>query len=236
MGTRKPDTVLILGDTHLPFADKAALREAVYRAKHLQPTHIIQIGDLYDNFAFSRFYKDLNKTHPAVELSEGEGQARKLWADLKRAAPHSKCYQLNGNHDSERLKKLVLQSQPEVYSIVAEFMERRMSFEGVHTTHDYRSFLKLSINGRDTTFCHGFLSSTPKHLSFFKTDTVLGHLHRPEIYYSREFGRGLTNYAMNVGYLGAAESHVFSYTASIKKNWATAIGIIDRDGPRVVTL
>ena len=233
--SKRSDTVLILGDTHLPFADKAALREAVYRAKHLQPTHIVQIGDLFDHFAFSRFYRDLNKSYPQLELSEGAGQARKLWSDLQKAAPAAKCFQLNGNHDSERLKKLVLQGQPEVYSIVAEFMAQRMTFAGVHTVQEYRDFLTLKINGTPTVFCHGWLSTTAKHLNFFKKNVVLGHLHRAEIYYSREFG-GASNYAMNVGYLGDENSHVFNYTQCVKKSWTLALGIIDRDGPRVVTL
>ncbi len=161
--------------------------------------------------------------------------AEVLWASLQKAAPQAKCYQLNGNHDGERLRKLVLQAKPELYSIVEEFQQARMTFKSVQTVRDYQDHLTLRINNRPTVFTHGFLSTTTKHLHFYKCDVVLGHLHRAEIQYVREYG-GVTNWAMNVGYLGDEKAPVFDYTMSVKKSWTPAIGVIDTLGPRVVAL
>ncbi len=235
MSKSRADHVLILGDTHLPYADTKALVKTIAYAQEAQPTHIVQIGDLYDHHAFSRFYRSLEQGDPADELKAGREMAEILWTSLKRAAPQAKCYQLNGNHDGERLRKLVLQAKPELYSIVEEFQQARMTFSGVQTVRDYQDYLTLRINNKPTVFTHGFLSTTLKHLHFYKSDVVLGHLHKAEIQYAREYG-GQTNFAMNVGYLGDERAPVFNYTMSVKKAWTPSFGIIDAFGPRVVAL
>lgn len=235
MSKPQADHVLILGDTHLPYADIDALIKVIAYAQQVQPTHIVQIGDLFDNYSFSRFYKSLEQGDPAIELKTGRDMAETLWGSLQKAAPQAKCFQLSGNHDGERLRKLVLQAKPELYSIVEEFQQARMTFKGVKTVRNYHEHLTLKINGKQTVFTHGFLSNTAKHLYFYKCDVVLGHLHRAEIQYAREFG-GITNWAMNVGYLGDEKSPVFDYTMSVKKNWTPSFGVIDALGPRVVAL
>ncbi len=71
MSKPKSDHVLILGDTHLPYATIDGLVRAIAYAEQAQPTHIVQIGDLYDHHAFSRFYRSLEQGDPADELKAG---------------------------------------------------------------------------------------------------------------------------------------------------------------------
>src|SRR5262245_65570157 len=92
--------ILCLGDIHFPFHNRGAL-DRVYRfADKLKPTHIVQQGDLLDQFAFSRYPKVL-KIDPEKELALGRMHAENMWAHFKGLH----CYQLMGNHDERILKK-----------------------------------------------------------------------------------------------------------------------------------
>lgn len=49
--------VLVLGDTHFPFCDWAALQAAADFAKSYKPHRIVQVGDFLDRFNWSRFVR-----------------------------------------------------------------------------------------------------------------------------------------------------------------------------------
>ena len=117
--------ILALGDMHCPYHSQRAL-EKVYRlADDLQPTHVVQVGDLYDQFGFSRYPKVL-KMEPEKELELARAAAEKMWLRFKGL----NCYQLWGNHDDRALKR-ALASAPELASLVGKSLRELYTFPGV---------------------------------------------------------------------------------------------------------
>lgn len=221
---------LILGDLHMPFHCKRTLQAAIEHAETLKPTVIIQVGDLNDEYCFSRYPRSHNKNTPQEELLAAKKFATKMWADLRKAAPRSERYQLLGNHDI-RLNKRIMEKLPELYEIL-DFTER-FEFDGVQTLNTDRDILNINLNGERISIHHGFLSKLGDHVKHFQNSCVVGHSHRPGIVYEPIHGRQL--FEFNVGYMGDPKSHVFKYGATVKQKWGRGFGVIDEDGPRFIS-
>lgn len=56
--------ILILGDTHFPWVSKRALEKVYEFAKEFKPSHIVQMGDLYDFLSHSKFPRSQNNYPP----------------------------------------------------------------------------------------------------------------------------------------------------------------------------
>src|SRR5437899_12189351 len=105
--------ILIVGDLHLPYHNKRALRSIYEAIKKEKPTHIVQIGDLYDQYSFSRFTKK-NIITSTKELQKARKSAIQFWKRARALRRSVKCYQLLGNHDV-RLSKRISERVPEAY-------------------------------------------------------------------------------------------------------------------------
>ena len=90
--------ILCVGDTHFPWVNHNALAKVVAWARAERPTHIVQIGDLYDYYLFSKYTTNVNALTPQQELRRGRRMAEVMWDALKAASPTAKRYQMQGNH------------------------------------------------------------------------------------------------------------------------------------------
>lgn len=219
---------------HAPFHSREAISKTLRLVRETAPDAVVQVGDLYDNFNWSRFYKSPDIISPRKELDQARSFAERFWNDVKRAAPRTKRFQLSGNHDQERLEKLSLTAAPALSSMVQERAAELMTFDGVETLYDYRDYLPLRVNGETINFCHGFLSHTISHVEHYNRSVVCGHLHRASIDYVTRGGRTL--FGLNVGWTGNERKPVFNYTKSTVKNWTVGLGLLDERGPRFIRL
>lgn len=168
---------LCLGDTHFPFIGD--LKPVFNIIKSTKPHIIIQIGDLYDFYAYSRFPKRVQLT-AQQECSKGRIMAEDMWEKIRKLSPKSKCFQLKGNHD-DRGKKQVLEKLPEIdhfvdYTSLWEFHK----VETIHDTHQ-----ELIID--NILFTHGHKNKIGAHLKDYQYmhNVVCGHLHQGGIVYER---------------------------------------------------
>lgn len=221
---------LILGDLHMPFHCRRSLQTAIEYAKELKPNVIIQIGDLDDQYCFSRYPRSQNKNTPQEELLAARKHGTKMWEDLRKASPKADRYQLLGNHDV-RLNKRIMEKLPELYEMLD--FESLFEFDGVQTLASDRDILNVTLNGERISFHHGFLSKLGDHVKHFQNSCVVGHSHRPGIVYEPIHGRQL--FELNVGYMGDPTSHVFKYGATVKQKWGRGFGVIDANGPRFIS-
>lgn len=221
------EPILVIGDAHFPWAHQPTLERVYAFAKAHQPKHIVQMGDLYDLYAHSRFPRSQNIYGPDEELSLGREQAQAFWKTLREAAPGAQCYQLIGNHDVRPLKR-VLEAAPELETLVRRGLEPYFQFEGVKTLSDYRE--ELEIQG--IKFHHGYLSQLGAHRDFNQANIVVAHTHKPGLVYRPIRGRIL--WEMNVGFVGDETAKVMGYTAQKTTGWGLAFGWIDGFGPRIV--
>lgn len=219
-------TILAIGDIHLPYANMRSLRRVVDLATEIKPHIIIQIGDLYDLYSFSRFPRSLNHLTPKAELEWARSDAMDMWERLRKAAPAAKRFQLKGNHD-ERVSKIVIAKAPEIEHLLD--VHSIFKFKDVETVESERDELILG----DILFMHGFRSKLGQHTVHNNMNTVCGHTHQGGVVYQR-LGKK-TIWELNCGFIADTNSHVMSYTRQrhISK-WTQGVGLIDENGPRFI--
>lgn len=219
--------ILALGDIHAPFQNKKAVDWAAGLAKEFQPTHIVQVGDAYDYFAFSRYPKVLPML-PKQELAAGRVAMEEIWAKFRAVAPKAKCYQLMGNHDERPLKK-VANSAPELMPFVDKGVREYFTFSGVKTIHDPKE--ELILHG--IVFQHGHRSRLGDHASYNQRSTVVGHSHTGGVVFRRNL-KGVF-WELNAGLLGDFEQPAFGYRAQRKMHtWTLGVGYVTSLGPAFI--
>lgn len=218
--------ILIAGDTHFPWASRRGMRQFYDLAKAIDPTHIIQIGDLYDFYSFSRFPRSLNICTPKQEIEMGRSDAMQFWLTLKAIAPKAKKHQLIGNHD-ERVNKQIMAMFPEAESLISPWT--MFEFKNVQTQEGERDELIIE----DICFMHGFRSKLGDHAIHNGMSTVCGHSHLGGCVFFRRGDRTL--FELNCGYLGDAGARALSYTKQRQfARWTLGAGVVDQFGPRFI--
>lgn len=218
--------ILPIGDLHLPYHNRAAVRQVIKLIKKLRPTHIIQVGDLYDQYCFSRFTKK-NITTSIKEILLARKYAVELWTAIRKVAPRAKCFQLLGNHDV-RLTKRIAEKVPEAYEIVKEKLDELYTFRGVKTLYDERDILKIG----SVAFTHGYLSRLGDHCRLFGQSVVVGHSHVGGCVFEQRHGKII--YELNAGYLADESSEPLRYRPTKTCKWTLGVGYIDSNGPRFI--
>lgn len=214
--------IFVISDTHFPFQNKKALKDMLSLIKKEKPTHVIQVGDLLDQYVFSKYPRKLEIT-PETEIREGLEQASSMWKAIRKTAPRARCYQLLGNHDL-RMSKRIAENLPELMDIVD--YRKLYSFPGVKTMRSDRSYLKLD----GVFYIHGHLSKSIDHARKMGGPVVHGHRHRMTIETEGKL------WSMDVGFLGDERQLPFQYTQSTITNWTLGCGIVEDGKPRLVFL
>lgn len=215
--------VVVISDTHFPYHNKAAYKEVLRLIKQERPDAVIQIGDLLDQYVFSKYSRSQNLTTPEREVSQGRMHSQSMWATIRKLVPKAKLYQVLGNHDL-RLKKRIMEVLPELETVYN--YKDMYTFPGVKTLKNDRDYIEID----GVVYCHGWLSKSIDHAKHFAKPTVHGHRHKPAI---ETAGR---LWSMDVGFLGDEKRVPFNYTMSKLTNWRMAIGIVDNGKPRLVLL
>lgn len=213
--------IVAVGDTHFPFHHKGATAWAVKLINELKPKMVIQMGDLLDQFSFSRYPK-ARKIDPDEELKAGRKAAEAFWKLIKC----DEKYQIMGNHD-DRMVKAALKGSPELVGIVEEKIEQLFKFPGVKTITDY----EFEYDG--IMFQHGHRAKLGDHAKYNQCSTVVGHSHTGGVVSLRN--RSGVYWELNTGFLGDIDTTAFTYLCQKKVNTTTlGLGIIDDLGPRFV--
>jgi predicted phosphodiesterase len=211
--------IVVLGDIHFPYENKKAVAKAIAYIKEVKPTHVVQIGDLYDQYFFSRYSKNVNYTSPEKELAESFKRASKMWSEIRKVSPNTVCVQLLGNHDL-RLHKRIQEKLPEVESLVREKIKSLYSFPGVKTFFDSRQEVQIE----DLLFHHGYLSQLGAHVKKYNKSIVVGHSHVAGVIYTKHNNK--TIFEFNTGFLGDKKALPLNYGEAKLKSWTVGIGDI----------
>lgn len=216
--------ILVLGDTHHPFCDQKALAKVMAFAKSTQPDYIVQIGDLYDMYSFSKFSKNPGFITPDEEVERGRRDAAKMWADLHVAAPKAKLVQLSGNHDVRPVR--LVHEEANTLVIMKKFVKDMMTFKGVDLVDDEHEI-------GDVMFMHGDnFRRVGQQATYNQMNTVVGHTHRPGVHY--DTNKNGIFFELNAGWLGDKSSEAFSYRNQKKiQKMITAFGYIADGRPEV---
>lgn len=220
---------LILGDLHAPFVNHHAL-DFVYKFAEIhKPDFIVQIGDLYDLYAHTKFPRSQNGYGPQQEEELGRKCAEEMWRTVRRICPNAKCVQLKGNHDIRPLRR-TLEHLPVLEHVVDKYFNELMTFEGVELITDHRQEYYCD----NIQFIHGYRSRIGEHRDYALMNTVCGHQHIGGCVYRRF--RNQTIYELNAGLLGDPDSKVMAYTPQKTTNRTPGFGWIDEYGARFIAI
>jgi UDP-2,3-diacylglucosamine pyrophosphatase LpxH len=208
--------------------NKEAESKMIEFAKEHQPDYIIQVGDLLDCYAASKFPRSQNIYTPKEEERLGIEMAKDAWSRLKESCPKAKCYQLMGNHDVRMLKR-TLESLPIAEHWIEKYFRELFTFEGVETIFDTRE--ELEIDG--ILFTHGFLQAG-NHKDYYLKNVIHGHDHKLYVQHRRIHGENI--FEMSCGFIGDVEAKALSYTPSKLANFQLGFGWVDQWGARTIHL
>ena len=214
---QKRRIVGVIPDTHIPFEHPGALEFIKTTFKTMGVTDIVHVGDIVDQYAFSRFGKS-PESMGAKEEIEVTKEALQPW---KEAFPVMKiCL---GNHD-DRIQKLAKNSgipldllidnifdYPDGWEVAKEFI-----IDGVYYTHG------VNVSG---------VNSALNLASNMGMSAVMGHLHNQGgIKYQQLPNR--TIFGMNVGCLTNDSTlnnnrpYAFDYSKDMRKRSVYGCGIV----------
>lgn len=224
----KTGTVVGVGDTHFPFCDKAKLASVIAFIKDVKPSIVIQVGDLYDMYSFSRFSRSVNLMTPKEEVLQATADGKAFWKAVKKAAPKAEMFQLVGNHSTTRIIKNILAKAPEYEAFVAEATKDLLKFDGVTTATDHRAEFHFG----DWVAIHGWSTRPLFHANYFNKSVLCGHTHRGGIA-TRATASG-TIFELNCGHIADIRSVPLQYTETATSAWVSGLGVIDKHGPRFI--
>jgi len=219
--------VFVIGDTHFPFHHRSALKLTLRSLKEFKPDAVIQIGDLYDFFSFSRFARGQNLITPKEEIRSGRKFAIRMWEDVIKAAPKAKRYQIKGNHDI-RPMNTALKKAPELEVFIEDKLDELHTFPKVKTIYNPKEELIID----DVVYIHGHLKFGA-HLTHIRGqyNIMCGHLHRGQTVSINYDGKIRTE--CNAGFLGDRHSHVLNYAAMKRfSNMTLGYAKVDNEGLR----
>lgn len=219
--------ILVAGDVHFCWEHKQTVEAFLQFNKEIKPDYIVQVGDLYDMYAHSKFPRSQNLYTPKEEERLSREGAEKFFKQLQKDNPKAVIYNMFGNHDIRPVKRTI-ESMPQMEHFVEKYMEELMTFEGVNLIKDHREILTIEGVG----FHHGYFGKLGDHRDAGLMNMVVGHTHRGGVSYRRI--RNETLWELNAGFMGDPESKVMSYTASKIQNYTLGFGYIDPYGPRFI--
>ncbi len=219
--------ILVAGDVHFCWEHRPTIEAFHEFNRKIQPDYIVQVGDLYDMYAHSKFPRSQNLYTPKDEERLSREGAEKFFNQIRKDNPKAKIYNMYGNHDIRPVKR-TLESMPQMEHFVEKYMKDLMTFEGVSLVEDHRDILTIEGVG----FHHGYLGKLGDHMNANITNMVVGHTHRGGVAYRRI--KGGTLWELNAGFMGDPESKVMSYTPSKIQNYTLGFGYIDEYGPRFI--
>jgi hypothetical protein len=79
--------ILVLGDIHFRWPHRKALEWSLRYARSYRPNLVVQVGDLYDKYNWSRFPKSLSLCTPEEEETESRAMAEDYFGKLVQVTP-----------------------------------------------------------------------------------------------------------------------------------------------------
>lgn len=217
--------VVAIGDTHFPFANLNTIARIIKLLRDLKPDVVVQMGDLYDWYAASKYPRSQDVMKPGEEIERGRMRAEVMWRTVRDNAPKATCYQLMGNHDDRPLKR-IRELTPALESLMMKSVGDLMAFPGVTTVGGRE---ELIIDG--VAYEHGALQ-VGQHALENQRPTVVGHSHVGGVWHRGKL------WELNAGWCGDIGAPCFNYvrTKIVAQKTTQGFGAVDEYGPRFIPL
>jgi len=219
--------IFVLGDMHLPYMDMNAISdvaEEIDIAKDRgDDVTVVQIGDILDQRAWSKYPKDGESEHAQLEWDKAE----QCMVQLHNLIPE--MHIIFGNHD-ERVAKRAADAQ--LPRQLIKTLDRHFDFDGwVWHTAD----TPLEIDG--IYFIHGdtFPIPMPQSAALRLGQSVCyGHTHQGGLAFVNTYKKRI--FSMNVGWLGDERQSAFNYARKSPYRCWKGYGLIIDGTPHLIPL
>ena len=159
----KNSRIFVIADLHLPYQHPSALNFLKKVKEKYKPTRVISIGDLFDQYSFSRWDKNPEADSVLIEVEKAKKDVQKL----AKIFPNLEI--VMGNHD----KRLTLKAQRA--GIPAQFLKDKQEIYGTPSTWKWHP---ESLTIDDIYFTHGKTSAYNKLSKLMGLNSVQGHHHK----------------------------------------------------------
>jgi predicted phosphodiesterase len=181
--------ILAGGDAHFPHQDKEVIKRFLDEAKHLEPDHVILMGDIMD---FARLHKSAQKLptmDPWREIQKGRRFIRKL-----RDATNADITWIEGNHDS-RPSKTMLRNVPQLASFPSLSIPEIFGLGDLEI--DWVGELDPPFDMDGMLWMHGEMirkhagMTVTQHILKYDRSVNVGHCHRMALTHARRWKKTL---------------------------------------------
>ena len=217
--------VFCFPDLHFPFANNKKLNRAFAALQSMRLGKgdvVIQLGDLYDQYSETKYFRSLNLYTPKEESEIAYAQGRLFWQNvMKCVARSTRLIQLRGNHDVRRYKRM-MEKCPELESMTN--FKGPYIFPRVETVFDPRE--ETVIDG--VVYTHGWLGGCRgklSHARYLNMPVVHGHDHQAYVDIMN-FKRGKL-FEMSCGLLADYDSLPLSYRSTKTTQWVHAFATVE---------
>ncbi len=219
--------IFVLGDMHLPYMDMRAISEVAEEIDIAKDrgddVTVVQVGDILDQRAWSKYPKDGESEHAQLEWDKAEQHM----VQLHKMIPE--MHIIFGNHD-ERVAKRAADAQ--LPRQLIKTLDTYFDFDGwVWHTSDY----PLEIDG--IYFIHGdtFPIPMPQSAALRLGQSVCyGHTHQGGLAFVNTYKKRI--FSMNVGWLGDERQSAFNYARKSPYKCWKGYGLIIDGTPHLIPL
>lgn len=212
----------------MPWADWKSVEKIYHLIEETKPNIVVSLGDLYDQFCYSKFARTHDLMTPKEEISEAREGAVNMWKQIRKLLPKkAQCYQLLGNHDS-RIMKRVVERFPEILSVLN--VQDIYKFEGVETYHDASDWLMIE----GVVYTHGHLTRLGDHAKLFMKPVVHGHTHRGGSIFFNTLDGPL--WELDCGFVADKNAVPLLYGPTKHNLWVKGCGLITPHAPMFIPL
>ena len=222
---RKSESLLVLPDLHVPAHNLPALEWAAGLAEDMKVDTVVQVGDITDQRAWSRFDKDPDFDNPDLEWE----RTRKAMADLHELFPNMLIIQ--GNHDGRAIKRAMGVGIPRA---LVRGLEQEFPYAGWHWHLEPEPLQIELANGEGVMFIHGDEMPGTVGLKAAKLGShlVQGHSHQAKLEYVTMFNK--TIWGVEAGCLVDTDSSAFRYTVNNPRKVTLAVVLILDGVPHII--
>lgn len=223
MNNKGKQTVLVISDTHEPFAHKDALDFLRWAKQKYQPTQVVHIGDEIDAHALGDWEHD----------PDGYSAGHELKVGLERMKEYYKLFPkvlaCRSNHTDRPLRQAFSAGIPLAY--MREHKEFMQAPKGWEWKDQHEIDGVMYEHGIGFSGYNGALNCALKN----GCPTVIGHIHsHAGILYSADSRRII--FGCNVGCLIDKDAYAFRYGKNLKHKPILSVGIIKKGVPMILPM
>jgi hypothetical protein len=219
------DSILLVPDVHVPYHDRGAWALLLAVARHLQPAHVVVLGDFADCYSVSFHDKSPRRISKLADELEAVSECLR---ELEAATPCAARIYVEGNHEA-RMSRYISRQAGALHGIVGttypEIVE--LPAHGWHWVPYHQAWAIGDLHVTHDVGRAGVYAARQSRMAF-GSSIAIGHVHRMAIEHERTVD-GRHHLGASFGWLGDAEAVDYRHRSLARREWVHGCGIATLD-------